>query len=62
MGDSVLTTTHTNIKKEKTMYEKMFRWYMKGMITEQDWKIYLDERFWNVLWSARDVMIRLKYR
>lgn len=44
------------------MYEKMFRWYMKGMITEQDWKMYRDERFWDVLWSARDVMIRLKYR
>lgn len=44
------------------MYEKMFRWYMKGMITEQDWKMYRDERFWDVLWTARDVMIRLKYR
>jgi len=44
------------------MYAKMFKWYMKGMITQQDWKMYLDQRFWDVLCEGRDVMIRLKYR
>lgn len=44
------------------MYAKMFCWYMKGMVTESDWKMYCNERLWETLWAGRDVMIRLKYR